>query len=113
MAKPNPVEHFASSLLAQLHQADPETEPIAFRIRGKTAVFGFLDNDEWLPLFRLSNPSPSANVMNLDVQQGRSWTFTSFRGIPAALVDELVGPLAYIWRLELRMTTASSRSDPT
>jgi hypothetical protein len=109
MARSNPVDSFAEHLLAQLHQADTETGPIAFRTRGKTAVFGFVDDDEWVPLFRLSRPSPSANVMNLDVQHGRSWAFTSLRGIPATLASELLGPLAYVWRLPLRAADALAR----
>ena len=109
MARPNPVESFAARLLVQLHEADAEAEPIAFRTRGKTAVFGFVDDDEWVPLFRLTSPSPSANIMHLDVQHGRSWAPTSLRGVPAALVNELIGPLAYIWRLPLRAADALAR----
>lgn len=109
MAKPNPVESFAARLLVQLHEADAEAEPIVFRIRGKTVVFGFIDNDEWVPLFRLSSPSPSANIMLLDVHHGRSWAPTPFRGLPAALANELAGPLAYIWRLPLQAADALAR----
>jgi hypothetical protein len=101
MANVNPVDLFANSLLRSLRAHHPEAQALTARVRGKTAVIGFTEDGEWLPLLRLSNPSAAANVMNLDVRHGRGWAPTFIRGIPAALVEQLAGPLAFTWQIPL------------
>ena len=101
MASYNPVEGFANRLLRELRAHHPEAQALSARVRGKTAVIGFTEDEEWIPLLRLSNPSAAANVMNLDVRHHRAWAPTFFRGIPSALVEQLAGPLAFTWQMAL------------
>ena len=101
MASNNPVERFANTLLRELRTQHPEAQALTARVRGRNAVIGFTEDDEWIPLLRLSNPSAAANVMNLDVRRKRGWAPTFFRGVPSALVEQLTGPLAFTWQIPL------------
>jgi len=69
--------------------------------RGKTATFGIDEGENWVPLFRLSNPSASVNVMNLDVPQGRGWAPTFERGVPDRLASVLLDQLPFTWLPEV------------
>ena len=108
MASNNPVERFANTLLRELRTQHPEAQALTARVRGRNAVIGFTEDDEWIPLLRLSNPSAAANPMNLDVQHKRGWARTPFRGIPADLVEQLAGPLGFTWQIALTPWPAPS-----
>jgi hypothetical protein len=101
MAKHNPVQSFANHVLRGLRERDARAEGLDVRVRGKAAVLGYLEDGEWVPLLRLSNPSAAVNVMNLDVRHHGRWAPTFIRGVPAAIIDELVGPLGFTWQLAL------------
>lgn len=93
-------ESFARSLVRILASSDPVAEALQVRSRGKTATLGVEDAGVWVPLLRLSSPSTSCNVMNLDVRQGRGWAPTFERGVPDALAGKLLGPLRFTWAIE-------------
>ena len=95
------VEHFAHCLLRSLVEHDERARAIVAQIRGKTAILGVVDGEDWVPLLRLYNPSAAANVMNLGVRQGRSWAVTLLRGTPDQLAVHLTGPLAFTWQVEV------------
>lgn len=101
MATYNPVQGFANRVLRGLRERDPRAEALDARVRGKRAVFGYVDDGEWVPLLRLSNPSAAANVMNLDVRHKTRWAPTFVRGVPDVIVDHLAGPLSFTWQLHL------------
>lgn len=104
----NPYEGFANDLLRRLQQEQPMAHALIAMVRGKRAVIGFTEDDEWIPLLRLSNTSAAANPMNLDVQHKRGWARTPFRGIPADLVEQLAGPLGFTWQIALTPWPAPS-----
>lgn len=106
---PTPVDVFATRLLQALRKADADADAIEVRVRGKQAVFGIADDDEWGPLFRVAVPSGSANVMTLQVRHGNAWATTGVRGVPQHVADALTGPLAYIWKTPLRMSALLAR----
>jgi hypothetical protein len=62
---------------------------------------GLYEGETWVPLLRLSRPSASFNVMNLDVRQGRGWAPTGERGTPAALAAILLNAWAFTWTIEV------------
>ncbi|MBN2800910.1 MAG: hypothetical protein JXX28_17365 [Deltaproteobacteria bacterium] len=63
-----------------------------------------MDGDEWVPLLRLSSPSASFNVMNLDVRHGSRWAPTMIRGVPRAIAAELLGSMRFTWEFVLDIT---------
>lgn len=99
-----------------VHLLRVESDLAAFllvRARGKTATIGVMDADEWVPLLRMVNGSGAFNVMDLQVRHKRSWARTGHRGIPAALVTELLGPLRFTWEMEAEAARDWQRtSDP-
>ena len=109
----SPAESFANIVLRQLRAADPIAGRLELRARGKTAIVGVVDADLWVPLFRLSNPSNSFNVMSLDVRHHQRWEPTYTRGVPADIVSALIGPLRFTWQAEVSMVEELARtSDP-
>ncbi len=88
---------FADSVIREIVAADERASFLTVRARGKTAVIGYDDEGEWVPIFRVAHGSASYNVANLQVRQGRAWQPTLVRGIPAQIADELIGPLRFLW----------------
>jgi hypothetical protein len=103
-------ESFANALLRTLVSKDPAAAALQVRARGKTAILGIVDADVWVPLLRLSNPSASCNVMNLDVRHHQNWAPTFERGIADALAEKLLGPLRFTWAVEAEAAGWSSTS---
>lgn len=103
-------ESFADAMLRAITAQDPVAAVLLVRARGKTATIGLLDAGEWIPLLRLSNPSASCNVMNLDVRQGQGWAPTFERGTPEALAERLLGPLRFTWAAEVQAVGWSETS---
>lgn len=97
----NDVQNFAQALLRALVGHDPTAAALMSRARGRTSVIGVEDFGEWVPLLRLSNPSASFNVMDVDVRQGGGWAPGFTRGTPAQLAEQLAGPLAFTWQAEV------------
>lgn len=95
------VASFAQLLLRALSAREPRAAHLLVKIRGKTAVIGIDEGETWVPLLRLSNPSASVNVMNLDVRQGTGWAPTFERGVPDRLAEQLAGPLSFTWVIEV------------
>lgn len=95
------VASFAQHLLRALLAREPRAAHLRARARGKKAIVGIDEGENWVELFRLSNPSAAVNVMNLDVPQGRQWAPTFERGVPERLADVLTGELAFIWLPEV------------
>ena len=91
------VETFARSLLRDLTRQDARAAHLRTKARGKTATIGMDEGDTWVPLFRLSSPSASCNVMNLDARHGDGWAPTFERGTPAMLAAHLGGQFLFIW----------------
>lgn len=96
-----PIDRFASHLLHDLTATDPRAAHLKSKVRGKAVTIGIDEGDKWIPLLRLSTPSASCNVMNLDVRHGRGWAPTFERGTPAALAEQLLGPLLFTWADEV------------
>lgn len=88
---------FAQSVLKAVVAADERASFLDVRQRGKTAVIGFIEDDEWIPVFRISGGSGAYNVANLDVRHRTSWQPTFVRGVPSAIADQLIGPLRFLW----------------
>lgn len=107
------AEGFARLVTEALRSADPLAKHLQVRARGKAATIGFEENEEWVPLLRLAEPSPSFNVMSLEVRHHGRWEPTQVRGIPDAITTELLGPLRFLWQTELRWLENGQRtSDP-
>ena len=97
---PSSAQSFAELVLLDLRAVEPNTKTLKIRSKGKTAVVGVEDAGEWAPLLRLSNPSASFNVMNLDARHHTRWSPTHVRGVPQTIVAALVGPLRFLWEIE-------------
>lgn len=97
----SPADRFASRLLHDLTTSDRRAAHLRSKVHGKTVTIGIDEGDTWIPLLRLSAPSASCNVMNLDVRHGRDWAPTFERGTPAALAEQLLGPLLFTWANEV------------
>ena len=95
------VASFAQLLLRALQQRDPRVAHVRAKARGKTAIIGIDEGENWVPLFRLSNPSASVNVMNLDMPQGSGWAPTFERGVPDKLAGVLLDQLPFTWLPEI------------
>ncbi len=91
------AERFANAVVREIVTADERASFLAVRARGKTAVIGYDDDGEWVPLFRVAHGSGAYNVANLQVRHGRSWQPTLVRGAPARIAEELIGPLRFLW----------------
>jgi hypothetical protein len=98
----NPVQWFAELLRRGLIARAPLATHLELKVRGKAVTIGITEGDAWVPLLRLSVPSASANVMNLDVRHGATWAPTFERGTPDMLADKLCGPLAFTWSGEVQ-----------
>lgn len=88
---------FAETLLHELRKGNPAAAVLTSKHRGKTATIGLVDDQAWMPLLRLSNPSGGCNVMNLDVRHHDRWAPTFERGTPTMLAEKLLGPLRFTW----------------
>jgi len=95
------AQPFADLLLRALVQHDDRARALVAQVRGKNAIIGVVDADDWVPLLRLNNPSTAFNVMNLGVRQGSGWAPTFLRGTPDQLAEHLAGPLAFTWQFEV------------
>lgn len=95
------VASFARYLLRALLAREPRAVHLSIRARGKKAIIGIDEGENWVELLRLSNPSAAVNVMSLDVPQGRGWAPTFERGVPERLAEVLTGQLAFIWLPEV------------
>lgn len=91
------AESFAFSVIQEVVAADERASFLSVRARGKTAVIGYDDTDEWVPILRIAHGSASYNVANLQVRHHRSWQPTFVRGTPARIAQELIGPLRFLW----------------
>ena len=88
---------FAESVLKAVIAADERARFLSARQRGKTAIIGYLDEGEWVPVFRITGGSAAYNVADLQVRHGSSWQPTLVRGIPAVVAEALSGPLRFLW----------------
>jgi hypothetical protein len=88
---------FAQAVIHAVVSADERASFLSARPRGKTAVIGYLDVDEWVPIFRITGGSGAYNVASLQVRHGTTWQPTLVRGVPAAVAEQLVGPLRFLW----------------
>lgn len=95
------VASFAQLLLRALQQREPRAAHVRVIARGKAATIGIDEGENWVPLFRLSNPSASVNVMNLDMPQGKGWAPTFERGVPDKLASVLLDQLPFAWLPEV------------
>lgn len=91
------AESFANAVLRDLVKADQRAEFLAVRARGKTAVLGYDDEGEWVPLFRIAGGSAAFNVADLQVRHQRGWQPTFVRGVPKLIAEQLSGPLRFLW----------------
>jgi hypothetical protein len=105
-------ETFAADLLRLLRQQDPAAAVLAVRAHGKTATIGLLDNEVWVPLLRLAQPSAACNVMSLQVRHKRAWAPTLDRGTSEALAQVLLGSLRFTWAIEAEALAWSGTSGP-
>ncbi len=92
---------FASRLLGELRQRDPRARALQTRPGRKSTVEIGIDDEGFVPLLRLSGGSAKFNVMSLLVRHRNTWAPTFQRGTPAALAEQLAGPLHYLWTLPL------------
>jgi len=110
---PSSAQSFAELVLLDLRAVDPAAKTLQIRSKGKTAVVGVEDAGEWVPLLRLSNPSASFNVMNLDARHHTRWSPTHMRGVPQTIVAALLGPLRFLWEMEASAPDTRQRTcDP-
>lgn len=98
---PSGAQRFAELVLYDLCESAPHAEALRIRARGKTATIGVTDAGEWVPLLRMSSPSASFNVMSLDARHHASWSRTDVRGVPALIAEALLGPLRFLWEVEV------------
>ncbi len=99
-------DSFTSELLAELRKLDPRAQALKKRpSRGGGVVVG-IDDDGFQPLLRVSSGSARFNVMSLFVRHHRSWAPTFQRGTPAALAEQLAGPLQHLWTIPVSMAEA-------
>ena len=99
-------DSFASALLAELRRLDPRAHALEKApSRGGAVVVG-IDDEGFQPLLRVSSGSAKFNVMSLFVRHHRSWAPTFQRGTPAALAEQLAGPLQHLWTIPLSMAQA-------
>ena len=100
------AESLASELLARLRELDPRAQALKTkRGRGNSVVLG-IDDDGFQPLLYLDRGSAKFNVMSLFARHGRSWAPTFQRGTPAALAQQLAGPLQHLWAIPVSMAEA-------
>ena len=88
---------FAQAVLRAVIAADERASFLTARPHGKTAVIGFLDDGEWVPVFRITGGSGAYNVASLQVRHRTTWQPTLVRGVPAAVAEQLIGPLRFLW----------------
>jgi hypothetical protein len=96
------AQSFTECVLRELRKLNPDAEFLAVRARGKSAVIGYSDNDEWVPIFRLVGGSAAFNVANLQVRHRNRWDPTFIRGVPKDVASELAGNLSFIWEIHAR-----------
>ena len=106
--EPMNPDSFASALLAHLRQLDPRAQALKKGPRWGGAVVVGIDDDGFQPLLRVSGGSGKFNVMSLFVRHHRNWAPTFQRGTPAALAEQLAGPLQHLWTIPLSMAEAFS-----
>jgi hypothetical protein len=101
-------ESFASALLAQLRKLDPRAQALKTqRGRDRSIALG-IDDEGFQPLLLLSAGSAKFNVMSLFVRHHSRWAPTFQRGTPAALAEQLAGPLQHLWTIPLSMAAVFS-----
>lgn len=98
------AEWFAQQVIDAVVEADERASFLAVRARGKTAVIGYEDEGDWVPLFRVAHGSGAYNVANLQVRHRTSWMPTLVRGVPAKVAEELIGPLRFLWEQHAHIT---------
>jgi hypothetical protein len=91
------AERFANCVIREMVAVDERAGFLKVRARGGTAVLGYDDEGEWVPVFRVAHGSGAYNVANLQVRQRRSWQSTLVRGTPAMLAEHLLGPFRFLW----------------
>lgn len=84
------AEWFAQQVIDAVVEADERASFLAVRARGKTAVIGYDDEGDWVPLFRVAHGSGAYNVANLQVRHRTSWKPTLVRGVPVKIAEELI-----------------------
>ncbi len=91
------AQYFADCVLKELKNLDPQSDFLQVRARGKTAVLGYEDQSEWVPIFRIAGGSGAYNVADLQVRHRTTWQPTFIRGVPAVLAKQLASELRFIW----------------
>ncbi|MDX1644723.1 MAG: hypothetical protein R3244_10235 [Thermoanaerobaculia bacterium] len=97
------AESYANLVLRRLASLEPASVFLAARARGKTAVLGFEDEGEWVPLFRIANGSASFNVADLQIRHGRRWEPSFVRGVPDKVADALAGEFRFLWQFHSQL----------
>lgn len=103
-------DYFARLVLGELRATDPRASMLGHKPTKKAAVLGLLEREEWVPILRLSNPSASCNVMSLDVRHQGRWAPTHVRGVPKDIAGALLGPLRFLWQMEVAMAANAART---
>ncbi len=98
------AKYFANCVIEEMVAVDERADFLRVRARGKTAVLGYYDDREWVPVFRVAHGSGAYNVANLQVRYRRSWQPTPVRGTPARLAEHLLGPLHFLWQQHLLLS---------
>ena len=98
------AERFAQAVVDAVAAAENDARFLVVRARGKTAVIGYDDSGEWVPLFRIAHGSGAYNVADLQVRHGRAWEPTHVRGVPVKIAEELVGPLRFLWEMHAQLS---------
>ena len=103
---------FAYSLIAELRSRDPRAQSLRTRGQGKTAVIGFEDEGEFVPVFMLTGASAKFNVMSLLVNHHGKWQPTFKRATPALLAQHLAAEFHYLWTIPLELANFDPNQEP-
>lgn len=92
------ARELAETLLRALGDADPlAARTLQVRFREKAATYSVNVDGEDVPCFR-TTPGPGG--LRLSVRSGNRWQPTPECGSPEHLVQQLVGPLRFVWFLD-------------
>ena len=94
----NEARQLAQNLLRDLGEADPlAARTLQLRFRGDAGTYSVNVDEQHVPLFR-TTPGPEG--LRLSVRSGNRWQPTPECGSPGDLVQQLLGPLRFVWFLD-------------
>lgn len=94
----NEARQLAQTLLRDLGEADPlAARTLRLRFRADAGTYSVNVDEQDVPLFR-TTPGPGG--LRLSVRSGNRWQSTPECGSPDQLVQQLVGPLRFVWFLD-------------